>query len=231
MSGAAGVTDSASSAQQGFPDGILESFAVKYSEDLHQKLPGMMVGKVVNNIKSTIEACIVGNSIPVGDGCTGSGVWLKWMEAQRVVRKAKYGIRFGGYLHKVAAENENPKRQFLDRHHEIELMLADVGHLNRARVSDTRDSDKIGYVPATSIFGGGFSCIDKSKQNCKRGTTGKQAVRSGSGSTHTTFDGIAEYIIKYRPLVSFLENLPETEHKDFHDPIDDSWCAVASHMG
>ena len=64
------------------------------------------------------------------------------------------------------------------------------------------------YVPDAKVGGGGFSCKDLTKQNSKR-KHNKGNVRAQAGTTGDTYSGIRNWIVKRRPLVSFLENVPE----------------------
>ena len=56
--------------------------------------------------------------------------------------------------------------------------------------------------------GGGFSCTALSKANNQR-SNNKGCIRGGSASSGTTFEGLAAWIIKDRPSISVLENVPE----------------------
>ena len=84
-------------------------------------------------------------------------------------------------------------------------------------------SDVVGHLPGARQFGRCSSCIGKSKQNNNRAVAGKQAVRQGSGTTGKTFDGINAYVLRKRPLLTFLENIPGVEEKDFWDDEGGGW--------
>ena len=89
------------------------------------------------------------------------------------------------------------------------------------RAPDCRDASKIELLPDTRQFGAGFSCVDKSK---------RRVFWRKTGTTGNTFDCVATYIIAKRPLVSFLENVPEVESKDTWDEQDESWQSDADYI-
>ena len=55
-------------------------------------------------------------------------------------------------------------------------------------------------------------------------------MRKGQGTSGETFEGIASYIIKVRPQISFLENVPETESKDYFNEDTLEWESDAEYI-
>ena len=59
---------------EAFAEWVTEAFATKYSQQMHEKIPGMLVGKFVHNLASCIkESTAADGKVPVGDVCTGTG--------------------------------------------------------------------------------------------------------------------------------------------------------------
>lgn len=129
----------------------------------------------------------------------------------------------------MAAENEVPKQRFLLKNHNVRLLIPDVMGFKQVRVSDVRTPNESVYLPHSSVKGGGFSCKDKSRANNARKAKAS-AVRKGQGTSGETFEGIASYIIKVRPQISFLENVPETESKDYFNEDTLEWESDAEYI-
>ena len=60
-------------------------------------------------------------------------------------------------------------------------------------------------LPEAVLFGAGTSCKDLSKTNNQR-TVG--ALRSKKGTSGRTFDSVKQYVVKTRPTITFMENVP-----------------------
>ena len=199
------------------------AFIFELPHALHKKLPAMMVSKFVRNLKSCLEQQTVGGRIQAGCGCTGTGAWVKFMESNTRCWEERYGITAVPIDHALGAENVVPKQDFICKHCGIDVLLGDIKQFENARVSDVRTPEATRSLPSCTVFGAGYSCLDKSKQNSKRKNTSTQAVRNKRGSTGNTFAHAAAYIVKVRPKVSYLECVTEVENKDFFDEETGDW--------
>ena len=59
---------------------------------------------------------------------------------------------------RMACEKDLAKQELLLAHHEPELLVGDIVELHHPMVVDVRDKHRQAAVPATSVFGIGFSC-------------------------------------------------------------------------
>ena len=58
------------------------------------------------------------------------------------------------------------------------------------------------------VFGFGFSCQSLTKENSAR-SKNKGCVKAGTGTSGDTFHKGKHYILRFRPFISFLENVDE----------------------
>ena len=87
--------------------------------------------------------------------------------------------------------------------------MQDVAELKHSRVLDLRTSASAVQRPVV-MMGGGFSCKGNSQMTSWRAEN-MVCIAKGETSTGETFHAIKDYIVKFRPLVSILENVPQIE--------------------
>ena len=101
-----------------------------------------------------------GLSLDISDACSGTGVFSKFVEESFAAVRMVFGHDKTFIRNKMACEKHKDKQAFLLAHHEPELLVKDIVELHQPFVSDIREPDKRAAVPATPMFGSGFSCKD-----------------------------------------------------------------------
>ena len=192
-------------------------------------IPAWLVQRYVRNVKSFLgtnsRRDATGElTIQAGDGCTGSGVWSHYLRAALCALDRRFSIGSVSINHALAAENDEDKQSFLLSQHDIGILTNDVTNLPNRVITDIRQPNVPKPTPHVDLFGGGYSCKDKSTLNSSRSSK-KHGVRIGQGETGGTYGGMKAYICHQRPFLSFLENSPNTENKDYYNEDNDSWEA------
>ena len=101
-----------------------------------------------------------------------------------------------GWSEKVTAEMKADKQEFLMRQFDLELLVERIEMLSSStRVANlvVGSSRPAMFIPTTKVFGAGFSCLDFTSQNKKRGGN-KGNLRSSNGTSGNTFRSAVRYI-------------------------------------
>ena len=205
-------------------------------KEYHRLLPKTKVRSWVANLTSFLQGASADGRLPVGSGClgcvigfpmvaafgllitcvcflsgcSGTDVWLHCLHALLAHWAAEFGLPSCVVEHKFAAECETAKQAFLKQEFPtMGMLVQDVMEFTGPRVMNvlTNSSE---FLPWVQVYGGGFSCKGNSKQNSKR-KENKGCIRRLEGSSGTTFEAMRAYIVKSRPKVFFLENVPDVQ--------------------
>ena len=109
--------------------------------------------------------------------------------------------------HCFVAEKVPAKREFMMRQFELPVVVEDAAELSQPRSWNLQTGAPV-MLEWPGIFGGGFSCKGKSKQNNNRGNN-RSCIADGQTCTGVTFEYCKRIIIKMRPKAAFLENAVE----------------------
>lgn len=157
----------------------------------------------------TALANIEGNgSIVLGCSCSGTGIWAKIFDLLLVFWDEEFGLSQQVYTsHAWACEIDPAKQAFLQQHHELNALFADVTTLCNSKVHCLLAESEV-LIEWIRKYTSGFCCKDFSKQNKNR-SKGRNLLGTGEGESGRTYHGSRNVIWKFRPLVSTLENVPE----------------------
>ena len=178
---------------------------VQYVRLMHNFIPKKVRIAWQDNLRSMVQRLLGNRSfISTGDGCSGSSIWMHAMIAFGFYWNQEYGVDVAEFKHVLASESDADKRQILLDQHEIQMLSADVEEFQGYHVTDVRTGERH-MLPEAVLFGAGTSCKDLSKTNNQR-TVG--ALRSKKGTSGRTFDCVKQYVVKTRPTITFMENVP-----------------------
>ena len=187
---------------------VEETTMYKAIVQYHQRLPKAIQLQWLSNLKSVLAGFTdARGKMPVGSACSGSDIWVHCFAALRSFWKAQYNLQVPPIESCFVAELEPSKQDFLRQQFDNAMMVADVADVSKQRVWNLQ-SEKLEFVKWPKVFGGGFSCKGPSKQNSQR-KKNVGCVRGGFTSTGETFEGCRQIITKFRPCISFLENVTD----------------------
>jgi site-specific DNA-cytosine methylase len=176
----------------------------QYVSLLMRRVPFSKQAEFDKNCKATIrmlQNCSGPDkrTVATGDGCSGTSIYLIGLEAflEYVEPDAILRNRF-------AADNQAHCKAFLLEQHSPQVLIHDVKEFSEPRVMNLTTL-KMQALPVTAMFHAGFVCKDLSRLNNSRDMLG---IR-GNGRSSWTFNAVSQYIFKWRPVVSILENVPE----------------------
>ena len=165
----------------------------------------------ISNMRTYVTALanIEGNgSIVLGCSCSGTGIWAKIFDLLLVFWDEEFGLSQQVYTsHSWACEIDPAKQAFLQQHHELNALFADVTTLCNSKVHCLLAESEV-LIEWIRKYTSGFCCKDFSKQNKNR-SKGRNLLATGEGESGKTYHGSRNVIWKFRPLVSTLENVPE----------------------
>lgn len=111
----------------------------------------------------------------------------------------------------MSVEKHKGKQDFLRKQHDVRFLLSDVAFLG-----NTKGLNMVSWSPEhiqyPEILVSGFSCASRSKLN-PISVANKGCLQQGFGDTGVTFQHIAAFIERTRPLVAFLGNVSELSEK------------------
>ena len=185
---------------------VEETVMYKAIVQYHQRLPKAIQLQWLSNLKSVLAGLTdARGKMPVGSACSGSDIWLHCFTALRAFWQAQYNVQVPPIESCFVAELEPSKQDFLRQQFDVAMMVADVADVSKQRVWNLQ-SEKLEFVKWPQVFAGGFSCTGPSNQNSQR-KKNVGCVRGGFTSTGETFEGCRQIITKFRPCMSFLENV------------------------
>jgi hypothetical protein len=200
-------TEPTANQEKGFD--FKDSYLYEFIQILNDKMPSRRKIKWLENMKGFWERVSVEGLVFVGTGCSGTDIMLHGLEGLRLYWQGEHELSVQKIVHSLAAEKDPPRQQFIDEQHHPELLLDDVAKFEDTKVCDARNG-RATVLPGVPIFGAGFVCKNLSKQNNSRSSS-KGCVRNKSGETGTTYNHVRNYIVRFRPRVSFLENVAEIQ--------------------
>ena len=187
---------------------VEETTMYKAIVQYHQRLPKAIQLQWLSNLKSVLAGFTdARGKMPVGSACSGSDIWVHCFTALRAFWKAQYNLQVPPIESCFVAELEPSKQDFLRQQFDVPMMVADVADVAKPRVWNLQ-SEQLEFVKWPKVFAGGFSCKGPSKQNSQR-KKNVGCVRGGFTSTGETFEGCRQIITKFRPCMSFLENVTD----------------------
>lgn len=185
---------------------LLERFIV----DIHDKIPVRARMQWTANLKETIDVIAPAGLMTTGSGCSGTDIYRHGLEKLCDHWGTELDIVVSKVVTALAAEKDEGKRDFLDTQHPIELLLTNTELFHHIKAPDSR-SGKIAILPRVDPFHMGFSCTGLTRISTKR-VENKGCVRAGEKQTGMTFSDAFKYIERFRPRLSFLENVQEIEN-------------------
>ncbi|CAK0882438.1 unnamed protein product, partial [Prorocentrum cordatum] len=212
------LRESRSDASERLPvriDGDLErTLLFRAIKSQHASIPKKMYLGWLSNLRSFLEGVVEPvaageNGVKVSDGCSGTNIWHHVLNLLGRFWHAEFGTVPFVVDHCASAEIDANKQAFLMSQFEMTTLVADVRDLAAPRHMNLV-SQSLTMTPWAKIFGGGFSCKNKSKMNSQRAKF-KSTIPDAVGSTGETFDSMKDFIRKTRPFFSMLENVPEIE--------------------
>lgn len=184
-----------------------ESAMWRAIQSYHRKIPKQMLISWLGNLRSVISEWKLGSDISAGSGCSGTDIWILCLEALVSFWDGEFGMPETHVRHAFSAEADNVKQKFLRSQFDMPVLVSDVSQFKEARVWNMM-ANRAEVLPWTVFFGGGFSCKGNSKQNSNR-KANKGCVQRGDTSSGVTFEAMRQWIIKARPKITWLENVPE----------------------
>lgn len=175
----------------------------------HKKLPTTCFMKWLSNLRSVLQAWATDGKVSAGSGCTGTDMWIHCMNSLLSHWHGIFGLGELSMKSVFVSENEEAKKQFLKQQHDFDILVPDVAQFKEARVWNEK-TQRATVLPWTVLYAGGFSCKGNSKQNKNRGLN-KGCIRSGETSSGITFEAMRSWILKSRPKIAWLENVPEVQ--------------------
>lgn len=176
--------------------------------EYHKRLPRQNLLEWLENTR-TVVAEFSQPGLVAGSGCSGTDIWFHCLTALMAHWRSEYGIDSGGLQHGFAAEIDPKKQQFIRQQFEVKTLIADVNQFKEPRVWNLV-SQSTEILAWCQLFGGGFSCKGNSKQNSQR-RHNKGCIRLQETTSGTTFEAIRQYLVKARPRISWLENVPDVQ--------------------
>ena len=123
---------------------------------------------------------------------------------------AEFGLDKYEVCHLFAAELDPAKQQFkAAQFPSLQRMVKDVEELKEHKVTNLL-TRKCEFLPWPQVFGGCFSCKGNSKQNSNRKKQ-KGCIMNQEGCSGKTFEALRCWVVRCRPKIFFLENVPEVQ--------------------
>ena len=197
---------------------VSDTMLWSFTASMHRSIPKSQLLTWRDNCASYLEVASVGEvkdklAIPCGCACSGTGIWAKCNSVLEEYWSVELGLPFANYRHKWMCEIDGPKRAWLFSQHDVESMFCDIttmaGPPNQAHTQQCSITGKPEYPAWVSEYGAGFVCKDVSKQNSMRKYLDKNKLKSLEGATGSTYGGAKSWILKTRPMISWLENVTE----------------------
>ena len=188
---------------------------------MHRCIPKSELLDWIENVRQFLEAVSVGDHIPTGCACSGTGIWSHVNHTLALYWHEEFNLPMKEYQHKWMCEIDAEKRGFLFSQHHLEALYRDIctmaGDLDKASLSYCCISGRDQYPEWVSEYGAGFVSKDVSKQNSQRKHKPKWKLASGEGQTGSTYQGAKSWILKTRPFFSYLENVSDVLGDDADD--------------
>ena len=179
--------------------------------DYHRKMPAEFLLQWLTNLRSFLNGVQVDGRLMIGSGCSGTDVWGHCLAALLRFWESEFGVEVTGVTHAFAAEIATDKQAFLQSQFDVKVLVSDVDQLKELNVMDEQ-TKTTKVLPWVATFGAGFACKGNSKQNVNR-KQNKGCIRKGLTVSGKTFEAIRAYIVRTRPHISFLENVPQIDEK------------------
>ena len=158
-------------------------------------------------LRSTVSALTLGNTITCSSGCSGTEVYHLANGCFNEAVYRHFGYSVPQWRNQLAGENDVDKQKFIARQHPLlEILTGDIQEWQAPTVMNLLQ-DRPCQLPFTETFYGGFSCEDLGlcKLNRKMLRGGQ---RNGTGTTGKTYRMMRDHILRVRPKISILENVP-----------------------
>ena len=153
--------------------------------------------------------------LPIGSACSGTDIWAHNLEAFFEAAHLMFDIEVPHVRVEFACDNCPKRQKFLrEQFADLEMIVPDCSVFSEMKtkggVADNVHNiitGKPARLPHARGYGAGFSCTSIS--NCHNGRKEfSGCVREHKGATGITFWHQHSYIVRYRPVVSVLENVP-----------------------
>ena len=141
-----------------------EPFCYRLAAEMARKVPVSMVSSFRVNFASVVQELSNGvpGEIDVADGCSGSGVFSFFVDAACLASHRVFDVpRVKKLRHRMMAELDTKKQKFLLRHHDVDLLVANICDLKNQTVTDIRKPTVPVVPPSTAIYCAGYSCQDR----------------------------------------------------------------------
>ena len=126
----------------------------QYVRDMHDLIPLGYNIRWVENLKRMVTKLLHDDGlITVGDGCSGTSIWMKGLEALQHHWKFEYGVQAVKFEQLLASEIEEDKRQFLHDQHNIHILSADVEEFYANKVTDARTGEQAVLPQCAVVWG------------------------------------------------------------------------------
>ena len=183
----------------------------------HSRIPLSTLRRWHENIREFCMQASVSGVIKTGSGCTGCDIFSHVVTHVTEYWRSNFVLpQLGEVQNVLCSEIHEEKQKILNAEFNISLLVPDICQFHDAKVQNVAPhGDGLEFLPHVGVYGAGFCCTDLSKMNRGRKDL-KGVVSQRSGKTGTTLDACIIYIVKARPLASFLECVPEMD-QDFQD--------------
>ena len=174
----------------------------------HRQMPKSLTLHWLTNLRSMLEGMSNGsNCVPIGSAFSGSEVWVHGLRGLYNYWHRCYDVPKLDIKHCFVAEQKSAKREFLTTQFDLPVAIEDAAELCQPRSWNLTTGAPV-IVEWPQNFGGGFSCKGKSKQNNQRAGN-RSCIADGTTCTGLTCEYCRKVIVKMRPLLAVLENVPE----------------------
>ena len=182
------------------PDGIVGSHLYEATHRMHLGL-GTLDDMNLQRSLSRLH----GDSVTIGSGFTGSGVFEKAASALSSYYAHVRDINIDVDI-RFQCESGPLERAFEAAHFDdVEARFKDMAELSKLKAYDTISGEHV-FVGKVKIFVAGFTCIDKSSLNVNAPEF-INGVQERRGTTGEHFGLVDDFLDVHRPDIVVLENL------------------------